>query len=266
MPIATDPIELMSEVQRGGLEKQADQWGSCATYAQYRLPFQKTAAYLKPTYRVLDWGCGNGHFSYFLTRNGIRTVGYSFEDPPAHVRNSPLFEHVRGRPNDPVSIPFGAESFDVVFSIGVLEHVHEVGGDQKASLAEIERILKPGGLFLCFHLPNRYTWVEFVVRQANRWLKMHMHQHSRLYTYAQFTELLKGMHFEILESGRYNFIPRNRLTILPPAMTDSRLGARLIDSIDGFFCALLPWFCQNWFFVLRKNVSRGGPHVSSRAL
>ncbi|MBQ4132690.1 MAG: methyltransferase domain-containing protein [Desulfovibrionaceae bacterium] len=47
-----------------------------------------------------------------------------------------------------------------MFSIGVFEHVHETGGDQLASLKEISRVLKPEGFFLCFHLPNKYSWVE----------------------------------------------------------------------------------------------------------
>lgn len=253
MPLATDPLELLSEIKTHGLVKQADQWGSYATFSQYRIPFRKTSAYLAAPARVLDWGCGNGHFSYFLTRNGIRTVGYSFDDPPAHLRSAPLFEHVRGRTSDPVTIPFEANSFDAVFSIGVLEHVHESGGDQKASLAEIHRILKPGGLFFCFHLPNRYTWIEFIVRQANRWLGTQMHQHTKLFNYARFTALMEGLTFEMLESGRYNIIPRNRLTKCPDVVVDSRAGARAIDALDHALSVLFPWFCQNWYFILRKS-------------
>ena len=256
MPLKIDPLELLSEVKTRGLEHQADQWGSYATYSQYRLPFRKTGPYLDPTFRVLDWGCGNGHFSNFLTQNGIRTVGYSFEDPPAHLRSSPLFEHVRGGTGDPVRIPFEANSFDVVFSIGVLEHVHESGGDQKSSLLEIHRILKPGGLFLCFHLPNRYTWIEFLVRKANKWFGLHMHQHTKLYTYSEFTALLKGMTFEMLDHGRYNIIPRNRLNKFPNWVADTRTGARMIDAIDSLWSMLFPWFCQNWYFILRKGTSR----------
>ena len=253
MTLIADPIQLLAEAKREGIDTQVYQWGSYATYDQYRLPFRKTAPHLSTLGRTLDWGCGNGHFSYFLTRNGVQTVGYSFEDPPAPLKGSPRFEHVRGRAGEPVKLPFESASFDTVFSIGVLEHVHEFGGDQKASMQEVHRILKPGGTFFIYHLPNRYTWIEFVVRQLNRWLKNKKHQHSRLFTFGEFNRLLEGTSFELLASGRYNFLPRNELQKIP-AIADTPAGARLIDWFDGLFAALLPWFCQNWYFVLRKRV------------
>src|SRR5882724_9413482 len=174
MPVVADPIELLTEVKTSGLDKHALQWGSYATYSQYRVPFKKTGPYLSKIARALDWGCGNGHFSYFLTRNNIQTVGFSFEDMPAHLKNVSLFEHVRAG-KDPVALPFPAQSFDAVFSIGVLEHVHEAGGNPEASMKEIDRVLKTGGLFFCFHLPNRYTWIEFTVRTVNRFFGTHLH-------------------------------------------------------------------------------------------
>ena len=36
------------------------------------------------------------------------------------------------------------------------------------SLVEIRRVLKSGGHFLCFHLPNQYSYVEAVSRLARR--------------------------------------------------------------------------------------------------
>jgi SAM-dependent methyltransferase len=179
-------------------------------------------------------------------------VGFSFEDMPAHLRNAALFEHVRAG-KDPVALPFAAGSFDAVFSIGVLEHVHEAGGNPEASMKEIERIVKPGGFFFCFHLPNRYTWIEFMVRTVNRFFRTHLHQHSRLYSKAEFEQLLEGTSFEILESGRYNFLPRNQLNHLPAFMAESPAVARAIDALDGLLAAVLPWFCQNWYFLLKKR-------------
>jgi len=78
--------------------------------------------------------------------------------PPTYLARETLFEHRRGDPREPVILPFAADAFDLVFSVGVLEHVHEAGGDARGSILEIERVLKPGGHFLCFHLPNRYAW------------------------------------------------------------------------------------------------------------
>jgi SAM-dependent methyltransferase len=136
--------------------------------------------------------------------------------------------------------------------MGVLEHVHETDGDQRASLVELARVLKPGGTLLVFHLPNRYTWIEFLVRQINPWLRHPVHQHSRLFTRADVERLLPP-DLSIVECGRYNIIPRNPANALPAWLRDSRAFVAGLNLLDDALTALLPVFAQNWFFVLRKR-------------
>jgi len=75
--------------------------------------------------RILDWGCGTGHFSDFLNRNGYDVIPYGFDPPDflMHVRSPAATRYVQATTN--VLMPFASESFDVVTSIGVLEHVRE---------------------------------------------------------------------------------------------------------------------------------------------
>ncbi len=235
------------------LASKAEQWGSLARCAQYRLAYLKTSQYVAPGTRVLDWGCGNGHFSYFLLQKGFQTEAYSFQAPPEFLASDPRFKHQPGSSADPVSLPYSAGSFDTVFSIGVLEHVHESGGEARRSVSEVERILKPGGQFLIFHLPNRFTWIEFIVRLLNRWTGPSRHAHTRLFTRRSFLALLEGTSFEVLEGGRYNFIPRNSFNLLPKVITNNPAVCRLIDVVDDALAWLFPAFCQNWYFILRKK-------------
>jgi len=139
-------------------------WLSYARMAQYRLPYQKSQQYKAGIKKVLDWGCGNGHFSFFLCEQGFETIGYSYEAEPAYLSSLPNFKFAKGATDNPSRLPFADHEFDAVFSIGVLEHVHDLGGDQQRSVDEIFRILKPGAIFFIFHLPNKYTWIEFFVR------------------------------------------------------------------------------------------------------
>ena len=233
-----------------GLAHHVLQWGSLANVAQYRVPFATTLRYLRPPGPVLDWGCGNGHFSFFLTQHGFQTVGLSFDDPPAVLAGQSLFRHVRS--DEPVRLPIADAEFPAAVSMGVLEHVHETGGDQRASLVELARVLKPGGTLLVFHLPNRYTWIEFLVRQINPWLRHPVHQHSRLFTRADVERLLPP-DLSIVECGRYNIIPRNPTNALPAWLRDSRTFVAGLNLLDDALTALLPVFAQNWFFVLRKR-------------
>jgi SAM-dependent methyltransferase len=254
-PAATKkPIDLFWERTRTvPPEQRPAQWSSRASIEQYRLPFEKTAAYLKQGERVLDWGAGNGHFSSFLLWNQCDVTAYSYEPQPAFLEKVSAFAHRPGNTGDPVSLPFSDDEFDAVFSMGVLEHVHEFGGHQKGSVAELHRVLKAGGLFYCFHLPNRFSLVEGVVRLLNRVAGAGLHAHSKRFSRAEFESLLSGTRFKIIESGRYNVLPRNQLSRLPGFLSRSRPGVALINFLDNALAAIAPALCQNWFFILRKE-------------
>jgi hypothetical protein len=62
----TDTASFYRMVQQNNLGSRAEQWGSMASRNQYRLAYEKTSHYLRPDLYCLDWGSGNGHFSYFL--------------------------------------------------------------------------------------------------------------------------------------------------------------------------------------------------------
>ena len=227
------------EIRRAGLQRHVSQWQSFATFGQYRRPFETSRKYLRSGAVALDWGSGNGHFAFFLVRHGVRCVGYSFEGPPTYLARETLFEHWRGDPREPVILPFAADAFDLVFSVGVLEHVHEAGGDARGSILEIERVLKPGGHFLCFHLPNRYAWGENL-RKVMKRLGAREEFHPVLYTKRTFGDLLGATTFEVVEARRYGFLWRNRLSRLPGIIGDAPPGVALINWLDGILERLAP--------------------------
>src|SRR5262245_15588721 len=49
---------------------------------QYRRLDGLAARCIRPGGHVLDWGCGRGHFAYFLVKSGIRVPAYSLEHEP----------------------------------------------------------------------------------------------------------------------------------------------------------------------------------------
>jgi len=127
--------------------------------------------------RILDWGGGPGFLSYLLDALGFTTTYYDIE------HDFPSYKYVLDRikiptvfVEDPVKLPFPDASFDAVISCGVLEHVPDASG----SLAELNRVLKPGGLFFVYHFPNRWSWTEAVaglIGQSThdvRWTKTHL--------------------------------------------------------------------------------------------
>jgi 2-polyprenyl-6-hydroxyphenyl methylase/3-demethylubiquinone-9 3-methyltransferase len=107
---------------------------------------------------VLDLGCGGGLATACLAQRGARVVGLDLSQTSLRVAH----RHMRGR-DDPAPVflcgraedlPFADASFDVVWCTDVLEHLTGL----PAAIAQIARILKPGGLFL-YDTINR-TWLS----------------------------------------------------------------------------------------------------------
>jgi SAM-dependent methyltransferase len=243
--------EFVRQTQATDLRSSVVQFNNHLTQLQYRIPYEIALRYLKPEDQALDWGCGNGHFSYFLTRQGIRTWGFSFEPLKDYLSDQPGFIFVGGSEREPTRLPFPDGKFTTVFSVGVLEHVYETGGDEVGSLKEIHRILVPGGHFLCFHFPNRFQWVEPV----GRLLHLNEHFHYRKYSLADIRRLTLSGGLELLEWGRYNFFPRNQLARLPRPLISHAVPVTLFDALDAGMAHLLPFLCTNYFFVARKTAA-----------
>lgn len=92
--------------------------------------------------RVLDYGCGEGKYLQlirYLSPNA-RCVGVDTQP----LRSQKEFEFHQIKPVD--RLPFLDDSFDLVISCDVLEHVQSI----EHSLNEIQRVLRPGGVFVGF--------------------------------------------------------------------------------------------------------------------
>lgn len=198
--------------------------------------------------RVLDWGAGCGHFSLYLARRGYRPVPYSIQpiDDAAWLPGDAL-KLLRGDANGPERIPFEDRSFDAVASVGVLEHVREHGGREEDSLAEIVRVLRPGGVFLCAHFPCRHSWLEALARRVPD-------KDCHVYRYgpADVRRLWGGAGLEVLSIQRHGFLPRNVWRRLPPALCDARAAVLAWNALDRLLSALAPPLCAQMMIVARR--------------
>ncbi|HEY5665012.1 MAG TPA: methyltransferase domain-containing protein [Ilumatobacter sp.] len=123
---------------------------------------------LRPGDRVLDVGAGFGRHVYECARRGARVVALDYAaDEVITTRNTlgamlteaeitadSLIGVLRG---DAGRLPFPDGTFDVVITSEVLEHIQ----DDVAAIAEMVRVLKPGGRFAATvpsWLPETINW------------------------------------------------------------------------------------------------------------
>ena len=197
---------------------------------------------------VLDWGFGNGHFGLFLRRAGYDPVGFTIGDErSADWLGANYSRTVAGSADDPVSLPFAIAEFGAVASIGVLEHVRETGGDEAGSLREVARVLAPGGIFVCYHLPNKGSWIDALAS-----LLPGKHHHRFRYTRGDVLRLMRDAGLETVLVECYGLLPRNTLWRLPAFVRGSRRFADAWDGLDVALLKVLNPIAQNFLVVARK--------------
>jgi SAM-dependent methyltransferase len=128
---------------------------------------------LQPAATVLDLGCGDGSLVGEYRGLGYEAFGcdLAFKEGRA-VERLHSTGLIRLIAREPYRLPFADDSFDVVLSDQVFEHVKSYD----ATLSEIHRVLKPEGISLHF-FPSRYTPIEphvcvplATIIQARWWL------------------------------------------------------------------------------------------------
>ncbi len=226
--------------------------------AQYWIVYEKFLNWVPPKSMVLDWGCGDGHFSFFLLDKGFSAYSFNVNNGDSYNPDGcKLDSFLRSKFKDsfkhqistqgPTHLPYEDESFDAVVSVGVLEHVQQSGGNELGSLNEIHRILKKNGIFLCFHFPNKYSWIEALARRIAS-----KHHHPHLFTQKDIYQLNQNAGFRVEELNGYAILPRNELFRLPDSIKNSLWFVNFYNFLDRLLYSIFPMFSQNYYFISRK--------------
>ena len=105
----------------------------------------------KKKIKILDVGCGNQYVA-----NKIRKAGYNItcidKDTP---EKSPWMKVKPDFVMDATKMKFKDNSYDIIIALEVIEHA--------PCVPEINRVLKPGGLFFCSTPTEGTDWVRHIL-------------------------------------------------------------------------------------------------------
>lgn len=126
------PVREGEYAERGDYHRRLDpDWDYLPTYLAKLAWVRRYLDALPRGARVLDAGCGEGILvEEYAGRLAIEGVDANYASP--HVRTGSLMD-----------LPYEACAFDRVLCLDVLEHI--AYSDQPRALAEIHRVLAPGG-------------------------------------------------------------------------------------------------------------------------
>ncbi|MEE8375473.1 MAG: bifunctional 2-polyprenyl-6-hydroxyphenol methylase/3-demethylubiquinol 3-O-methyltransferase UbiG [Acidimicrobiia bacterium] len=177
--------------QEGWWDPESFLHGLHALLDPVRGPYVTTAlekAGLGSESRVLDVGSGGGFLTATLSDAGYEVIGIDPSTTSIREARDNVQAHFAVAVGE--NLPFRDDSVDAVTCSEVLEHVEDVA----AVVAEISRVLRPGGL-LVFSMPNRTALSRLVLIDLaqrfwpTRILPSDLHDWTRFIRPTEFREL-----------------------------------------------------------------------------
>lgn len=214
-----------------------------------------------PPQKVLDFGCGIGLQSYLLAKMGYQVIGLeTVEDKSLNgFLKGKADEHIKSREAsmenvwnvinentkinfrfyDGKKIPFNDEHFDLIFAYAVLEHIPP--DEVPEIINEITRVLKNGGLFYIFQLPQRTSYTEFIAR------KLGFESHEFLWDIKTANRLLAKQGLKTIYSEKVDMLINHPYKIVNPLFS-------IMNSLNRFLSHTpLSYFAHHLTIISEKR-------------
>jgi SAM-dependent methyltransferase len=208
---------------------------------QTNLEFLGKINLLKPNDKVLEIGCGIGSVVFELGKQGYDITGIDISGE-AIAYGLKKYGDIRLEVQAAEVLPYEDESFDVVLSFDLFEHIARID----THVNEVWRVLRRGGYYL-FQTPNKYSNIiyETLRTKSLQWRRYHPSLHSP----RQLRRRLAGGGFEtrFVKMNPINEFTIRKLQKLGPI-------AYVFRHIN--FCRLPLALQTNLYVIARKNINR----------
>jgi SAM-dependent methyltransferase len=214
-----------------------------------RLIADSVARHFPQAADVLEIGCGTG-YTIGALRDGL---------PASNITGTELIEEglavarqrwpdLTLRQADACALPFGSE-FDLVAAFDVLEHID----DDRGALAELYRVLRPGGGLIVTVPQHRWLWSD-----ADDYA-----YHARRYTRSELLARLREAGFGVGPVSSF-------VSVLLPLMLLSRLRSRGVENYDPWAEFRIPRIVNRLFELIgaleRHAIARGASFPAGGSL
>ncbi len=219
---------------------------------------QEVIPYIPKDARVLDIVCVAGYNTVILKilRPDITILGI---EPVKHEEWQYFKkEECNFKVGNALNLENKNESFDVVLSFGVMEHVRECydslygkrefKNEEFRFMQEIYRVLKKGGLNIIMSLPNKYSWTECLANFKG------ISAHPYKYTKKCIDKLIKMSGFKKIVIKKKFFIPAQVPLKNKHLLYIFNKFYKVLDIIDKIVNRLYPLniLSQSYFIVCKK--------------
>lgn len=189
-------------------------------YLEFAWKHRGVAEYLREAFcrlgrtniKICDAGCGNGIYLNYLKNNYpfAELYGFDFAEKIVEIaRENTGLSTIRV--GNLENAPYKNEEFDLVLCSQVIEHLL----DDRRGLAELYRLLKPGG-YLILSTDNKNNYISKIlgwpflffswpVRFLRRWRGDKRYFPHKDYTEEEFKRLINSEAFEIEQQSTFRF-------------------------------------------------------------
>lgn len=158
---------------------------------------------------VLEIGCGMGFDTVELLRRDVKVLATDLT--PAAVHMAQRHFEVEGlqaegvRVANVLDLDFPDDSFDGVYSIGVVHHT----GDTPRALREIHRVLKPGGMAVISHIYRRPSFFHMLSKLGRENIEFKDEDAPVIdfFTESEVLSMLDGFKVEEMTQDHYRALP-----------------------------------------------------------
>jgi SAM-dependent methyltransferase len=180
---------------------------------------------------VLDVGCGMGRYAEVATRWGARVVGIDLSQAVEAAVGNLAEREADILQADAFHLPFAPESFDCIYSLGVLHHTP----DCERAVKGLARFLKPGGTLVVWLYSAYNPWY----RMSDMYRRLTRRMSPRLlHTLCYGTIPMYGMHRVLRKIPLVGRPVSGALRFLMPMSFNTDAQWRVLDTFDWYS----PWY------------------------